>query len=610
MSAPQQPARPPNGRTEPSPRDASRAARPPRAKDPTEDRAVTRAASRLFGLFVPAGLTGDPLRRSRILVGGCLLLTVAILLLIFRRLTFEGYDSLTIELMLAGLGVSVGAPLLLRASGSHRVAGTVAVLGAVVLLTVGGYVNGGFDTLALYWFPAVPLVASFFVGPPLAFVVAVELVVELLVFYLLHRAGHPFPHRPPIDEYQKFYLVGASAAVVFSAVLAWLYESAWKKAQRALGDSEERYALAVRGARDVLWDWDRATGQVYVSPRLQELFGVTLPAPCTVDDVLALVHPDDAGTVGHALRQHVRDGAKFDVECRLLVRGGEVRWVDARGEAVFDRSGAAVRMAGSLHDITRLKQAERELTARAAELERSNKDLEQFAYAASHDLREPLRTVSSFAQLLAHRYQGQLDQSAEEYIRTIVDGAHRMNDLVRDLLEYSRISRSNGEVTNVSLSLPLDAALGDLRSLIEESGARISATELPIVRGNLLQLTRLLQNLLSNAIKFRPPDRAPEIHVSAERQGEEVRVEVSDDGIGISPEHQERIFEIFQRLHTRDRYPGTGIGLAICKRIVLQHGGRIWVEAKEGPGTTFVFTLPAAESPPGTPGHPHDRRTV
>jgi len=238
------------------------------------------------------------------------------------------------------------------------------------------------------------------------------------------------------------------------------------------------------------------------------------------------------------------------------------------------------------------KQAAQALAKRTQELERSNAELEQFAYVASHDLQEPLRMVSSYTQLLARRYQGKLDSDADDFIAYAVDGATRMQRLINDLLAYSRVGSRGKPFEAVDFDRVLQDVLGDLRVAIEESGASITHDEMPTVQADSTQLHQLLLNLLGNAIKFRGAQK-PAIHVGARRQKDEWLLSVRDNGIGIPPEFFERIFVVFQRLHTREEYPGTGIGLAVCKRIVERHHGRIWVESEPGKGSTFWFTIPA-----------------
>jgi light-regulated signal transduction histidine kinase (bacteriophytochrome) len=237
--------------------------------------------------------------------------------------------------------------------------------------------------------------------------------------------------------------------------------------------------------------------------------------------------------------------------------------------------------------------AQVQLGETASDLVRSNAELEQFAYVASHDLQEPLRKVTSFCQLLHDRYGGQLDERADQYIEFAVDGAKRMQTLINDLLAFSRVGRLHQEYTEVELERVLAAAADSLSVAVGESGAVVTHDPLPTVVGNATQLGVLFQNLLANAVKFRSPERPPRIHVEAVRDGDSWSFAVRDNGIGIEPEYAERVFVIFQRLHTRDAYPGNGIGLAMCKKIVEFHGGVIAVDPDYTGGTRVSFTLPA-----------------
>ncbi|MHC4480050.1 MAG: sensor histidine kinase, partial [Planctomycetota bacterium] len=241
--------------------------------------------------------------------------------------------------------------------------------------------------------------------------------------------------------------------------------------------------------------------------------------------------------------------------------------------------------------VTERRQAEQKLRLALKELERSNKDLEQFAHVASHDLREPLRMVRSYLELLSRRYEGELGEDADEFIRYARDGAARMQALIDGLLAYSRVGSRGGEFGPVDLEQLQEDVLGNLKLAVEESGAVVTRDELPTVRADGPQLGQLLQNLIENSIKFRRR-AALRVHVSAERADGEWTVSLRDNGIGIEPEYVERIFGIFERLHGREEYPGTGVGLAVCRRIVERHNGRIWVESEPGRGSTFRFTLP------------------
>lgn len=244
-----------------------------------------------------------------------------------------------------------------------------------------------------------------------------------------------------------------------------------------------------------------------------------------------------------------------------------------------------------LNYFTKLKQTERMLEKQTKELARSNAELEQFAYVASHDLQEPLRMVSSYVQLLARRYQDKLDEDANEFIEYAVDGANRMQKLINDLLAYSRIDTHGKAFMPTDCERVLEQALRNLEVTIKESRAIIEHDPLPRFMCDGLQITQLFQNLINNAIKFRNEQR-PHIHIRIKGKGDEWVFSVRDNGIGIDPKYAEHIFIIFHRLHDRSKYSGTGIGLAICKKIVERHGGCIWMESQPGMGTTFYFSIP------------------
>ncbi|MFC4058335.1 ATP-binding protein [Planomonospora corallina] len=323
--------------------------------------------------------------------------------------------------------------------------------------------------------------------------------------------------------------------------------------------------------------------------------------------VLALSAAGFALIVRHAvlrpvatLTGQVRAVAQGDFEHRLHVeRPAELAELSGHVDAMRRRI---------VSEWLRATQAQEQLAEHAAELRRSNAELEQFAYVASHDLQEPLRKVASFTQLLEQRYGGHLDEQARQYISFAVDGAKRMQALIGDLLDFSRVGRIGGERVPLDASAPLAEALENLATQIEESGATVTWDEPPVVLGNRAQLTQLFQNLIGNAVKFRS-EEAPRVHIGVRRAGDMWEFSCSDNGIGIEDKYSDRIFLIFQRLHGRDAYQGTGIGLALCKKIVEYHGGRIWVDNGEpdggrppdstaGRGTTFRWTLP--------PGEPHE----
>lgn len=263
-----------------------------------------------------------------------------------------------------------------------------------------------------------------------------------------------------------------------------------------------------------------------------------------------------------------------------------------------ERDLAMLERLASLYALAvQRERADRALRQTAAELARSNAELEQFAYVASHDLQEPLRMVWSYVQLLERRYAGKLDADADEFIHFAVDGARRMQTLISDLLTYSRVRTRGKEPQPTDAGEVLEGVLANLRETVRQAGAAVTHAQLPTVLADRTQLGQVFQNLIGNAIKYRG-EAPPSVHVSAEPDGDMWRFAVRDNGIGIEPEHHDRIFVVFHRLHGRDEYPGTGIGLAVCKNIVERHGGRIWVESEPGKGSTFYFTLPQ-EKPGG-----------
>ncbi|WP_324192601.1 sensor histidine kinase [Nocardia transvalensis] len=296
-------------------------------------------------------------------------------------------------------------------------------------------------------------------------------------------------------------------------------------------------------------------------------------------------------------------------ESSLRVAGGEFdHRIESHGPADLAAVAVAVedmrqRIVAEL-DSSRsqesiLLQQKEYLDSQAMELRRSNAELEQFAYVASHDLQEPLRKVASFCQLLEKRYGAQLDDRGKQYIDYAVDGAKRMQVLINDLLTFSRVGRITGDSTPIGLGEPLDKALDNLSSAIEDTGARIERPdELPEIVGEPVLLTMLWQNLIGNALKFRSPNRAPDIRITCERDtGDGWLLTVTDNGIGIAPEFADKVFVIFQRLHTREEYSGTGIGLALCKKIVEFHGGKIWIDTDHTDGTRICFTLVGTDTP-------------
>jgi PAS domain S-box-containing protein len=282
----------------------------------------------------------------------------------------------------------------------------------------------------------------------------------------------------------------------------------------------------------------------------------------------------------------------FQVDHDFPIIGRKIMLLNAR--RIYRKDIGTQMILLAIEDITEHKRREEELKKLSEELARSNTDLRDFAYVASHDLKKPLQSIEGFAKLLARRYKGKLDAKADEFIENIGSGVNRMQMFIKDLLEYSQVGAKEKKFKPTDCSGVVQKAVGNLRAAIQESNAVVTYDELPTVMVDTPQMISLLQNLIDNAIKFRG-EEAPRIYISAERKGDEWVFSIRDNGIGIDPKDSERIFGMFQRLHGSTDYPGTGIGLAICKKIIERHGGQIWVESEAGKGSTFYFTMPCMQ---------------
>ena len=356
------------------------------------------------------------------------------------------------------------------------------------------------------------------------------------------------------------------------------------------------------------WDFDPVSGELVWTQNVHQILELEYGCGPSLEQTLGFVAPEAVPTLCAALEAALNQGQAFDLELPMHTARNRPIWVDWVGQ-VHWQDGRVVRIGGKLRDITQEKRAEaaledhrhrlEELVAErtatleavVADLERSNRDLEQFAYVASHDLQEPLRMVASYTQLLAERYQGRLDERADKYISYAVDGATRMQGLINGLLAFSRVGTHGQGFVPTDAGAVVAEVLKDLERAIENSGAQVVVSTLPVVLADRTQLRQVFQNLIENAIKFRG-DAPPHIVISAARERRAWVFTVKDNGIGIDPRFGERIFLIFQRLHERGRYPGSGIGLAIVKKIVERHGGRIHIASKPGHGCSFIFSLP------------------
>ncbi len=370
-----------------------------------------------------------------------------------------------------------------------------------------------------------------------------------------------------------------------------------------LGRSDPRiFDFLESGALDGLWYWDLENpGEGWMSPRAKKLFGYEeSEVPNTSDWWRGAIHPDDLQTARRNLELYYADPSRtFDQVVRYRHQDGSTVWVRCRAIGIRNKEGKITRLLGAYRDVTSLKRTElnlrnqgRELSAALDDLRAVNKELDAFVYVASHDLQEPLRNLTAFSTFLRQDLGDDLPERAAEDLRFITDAAERMRTLVQDLLELSRVGRANLRPERVRLDDCVDDSLAALCVRLQESQARIERDPLPEVTGDRTALTQVYQNLISNAMKF-VVGEMPEIALTAEQQDGDWILGVKDNGIGLKPEYAKQIFAPFRRLHGASEYEGSGIGLAICRKAVERHGGRIWVESEPGRGSHFRFTLPA-----------------
>ncbi len=363
----------------------------------------------------------------------------------------------------------------------------------------------------------------------------------------------------------------------------------------ALGESEERFRVIFELAAVGIANIDESGRLTAVNDQLCQITGYSREE-LQSRTMSEITHPEDRD--GDA-RQYLdlRAGLVncITMEKRYVRKDGKVVWVKRMTSAAQPADGGPPHFITVVEDIQLRKEAEAGMQRSLEELTRSNTELSRFAFVASHDLQEPLRTVISYSQLLERRLAGRLDGPESELLAFMVDGARRMRELVRDLLDYSRANAQIAPFRPVSMDEVVRTALNNLGALIEETGASVTVAPLPLVEADQIQMLTLIENLLGNAFKFHHPDRPPVVGIEAETHDGEVLFSVTDNGLGIDPAYRDDIFVIFKRLHTAAAYPGTGIGLALCKRMVERHHGHIWVDPAPGGGSVFRFTLPAAD---------------
>lgn len=425
---------------------------------------------------------------------------------------------------------------------------------------------------------------------------AISIAVPLKPYYVLAARTRNIS----VITYILLWLVGCVGLVIFSRFK--------QKQEQKLIESEWKFRTVSESAND--WEYwlseDRQI--VYMSPSSEKITGYNAQEFMNNPDLVTdIVHPEDRPLfVNHI--ENPKNTSHEETEFRIVSKSGQIKWL-AHICAPLHMQQKFLGRRISNRDITERKKTEdelrkyresleelvekrtEELKEISEELRRSNNELQQFAYAASHDLQEPLRTIAGFAKMIEKRYKSRLDEKADEFIGFIIDGTKRMQQLIKDLLEYSRVGAKHNEFKPTDCSLIIDKVISNLETSIKENSATVTYENLPTIMSDADQLGRLFQNLISNAIKFRSTE-TPKIHIAAGKKKDEWVFSVRDNGIGIDPKYSEKIFVVFQRMHTTSEYPGTGIGLAICKKIVEHHGGRIWVESEPEKGATFYFTLP------------------
>ena len=376
----------------------------------------------------------------------------------------------------------------------------------------------------------------------------------------------------------------------------------YKKYEEELKLSNERFEISTLATNDAIWDYDITDNLLYWSKGFSALFQYNIDKILpTFDFFISCIHPEDREVVSNKIERNILDQSvtNWFEEFRFIKSDGTYAFVMNRAILIRDKNGKAIRAIGAITDITYRKEYENslmdlneKLKKQAEDLAFSNRELEQFAFVASHDLQEPLRMVTNFLSQLEKKYKDQLDEKAAMYIHYAVDGAKRMRQIILDILAFSRIGKSNENMEYIDLNQIVNVVILFQNQTINEKNAIIKIDKLPIIYNHITPIKQIFQNLISNALKYAKADEYPRIEITVEEFSNDWQFSIKDNGIGISAEYFDKIFEIFQRLHVRDEYSGTGIGLSIVKKILENIGGKIWVESKEGEGSTFTFLIP------------------
>lgn len=365
--------------------------------------------------------------------------------------------------------------------------------------------------------------------------------------------------------------------------------------------SNERFRYVTSATSEAIWDYDLKNDTLFWGEGFRTKFGYDLSKMLNKGESrLIYIHQEDKEKVKNSIIQAIETGEKYwESEYRFQKKNNDYAYVLDKCVIIRDPLGKAIRMVGAILDITDQKMAEihlkelnEELELKAKKLQISNAELEQFAYVTSHDLQEPLRMVSSFLTQLEKKYNDVLDERGRQYIYYAVDGAKRMRQIILDLLEFSRVGKDEGKIETVDLNIVMSEVIALNRQQIQDSNARIIYTDLPIIKTFPVPIRQVFQNLISNSLKYRREGVVPEIEVRVELNGDFWNFSVTDNGIGINRDYFDKIFQLFQRLHKKEEYSGTGIGLALCKKIIEQLGGSICLDSEEGKGSVFSFTIP------------------
>ena len=373
--------------------------------------------------------------------------------------------------------------------------------------------------------------------------------------------------------------------------------TARKKAETDLADQRQRLTNVIEGTGAGTWEWNVQTGETQYNETWANIIGYTLEelAPLSIQTWIDFAHPEDLEQSNQELEKCFRgETESYESECRMKHKDGRWVWVLDRGKVFsWTKDGKPLMMFGTHVDITEKKLREEEIKRTNLQLQSANEELKSFASVASHDMKEPLRMISSFLQLLEKKYENVLDEKGIQYIRFAVDGSKRLSQLIDDMMEYAQIGFDPSKLSKVDLNSVVEEVIQLKQKVIEENNAIVEVSPLPDILGIRSPIKSVFINLISNALKYQKENVQPVVKIYSTKEGSDYRITVEDNGIGIDKEYYQKIFNIFKRLHTKDEYPGTGIGLAICKKVISQHGGKIWLDSEPGKGSTFHFLLRA-----------------